>query len=156
MNRREFTFRLSALAAAPALPVPAMASGFEASEKAKSIYKWAEVISRTHNKCSKDMLMRLLKVDASIANDLQHMLLNRGVITQAVNGVSMAVKPLNTNCIPKQALKPTNIKALAEKTQDHLTAKLKETIEDAENTPDTQGYNAVKIGDKTQPSNINP
>ncbi len=118
MNRREFTFRMAAVAATPALPVPALAANFEPSKRATQVYRWAEVISRSHNKCSPEMLQRLLKIDGTVANELQRMLLDKGVITNAVNGISMATKPLNTNCVPKQALKPTNINQSIRKAVD--------------------------------------
>ena len=50
------------------------------------------------------MLERHLKVTPDMARQVRTLLLDRGVITAPVNGVSMAVNPTNTNCVPAQAL----------------------------------------------------
>ncbi|MGB0800045.1 MAG: hypothetical protein ACPGRD_12080, partial [Planktomarina sp.] len=118
MKRRMFTFGLAALAAAPALPLaaPSLPSGAAASR-----FATAKLIARAHNHCSPAMLQRLLRVDASLAAELNSMLLNRGVITAAAaNGTSMAVNPMNTNCVPTEALKPTNLTQSVSKVREQL------------------------------------
>ena len=67
------------------------------------------------------MLQRLLRVDSAIASELNAMLLNRGVITTAgAQGTSMAVNPLNTNCVPNEAMRASNFVQKAQETKAKL------------------------------------
>lgn len=106
MNRREFTTSLGAIAAAPALPAFAIAQN--TTQIAAAHFANAKLIARAHNACSPQMLSRLLRLDNSTAHSLQSMLFEKGVVTHA-NGLAMATNPLNTNCIPIEALKPKNL-----------------------------------------------
>lgn len=113
MKRRTFTFGLGALAVAPALPVAATPTATAAQH-----FTLAKLLARSHNHCSAAMLQRHLKVSPEMARQVRRMLLDRGVITAPVNGVSMAVSPTNTNCVPTQALKPTNLVQQFKKLRD--------------------------------------
>lgn len=66
------------------------------------------------------MLERHLKVTPDMARQVRGLLLDRGVITAPINGVSMAVNPTNTNCVPAQALKPTNLVQKAKEMRELL------------------------------------
>ena len=102
MKRRTFLTALATLTAAPALPAGAL------NPAAKHL-PVATLLARSHNHCTPDMLRRHLKVSAEMANQVQALLYSRGIITAPVGGVSMATAPTNTHCIPKQALKPSNL-----------------------------------------------
>jgi len=106
MNRREFTASLAAMAAAPA--IPAAATAHSAAPTAAKYFTNAKLIAQAHNSCSPEMLSRLMRLDMGTAQSLQSMLFEKGVITHA-NGLAMATNPMNTNCIPVEALKPTNL-----------------------------------------------
>ena len=129
---------LAALAAAPGMPSALPAAPTSA---AMSRFAAAKLIARVHNACSPNMLRHLLQVDASIAAELNAMLSDRGVITAAgSNGMSMAVNPMNTNCLPTEALKPTNMVQSVADVREKL-AKLKESYADLKpepNEPDTE------------------
>lgn len=61
------------------------------------MYIWADFITRVHNKCSPNMLSRLLKVDADKAAQLYARLMADGVIgAPDVFGISKATKPMFT------------------------------------------------------------
>ena len=108
MKRRAFTFGLAALAAAPGLPLSA-ATAAPATGITTQQFALAKLLARAHNHCTPDMLARHVRVSPEIAAQLQNMLLNQGVITPPIGGASMATSPLNTHCVPKQALKPSNL-----------------------------------------------
>lgn len=96
MNRRSFTFGLGALAAAPAVPIPSLAKAMPAiTPAALEYFDWAKMIVRAHNKCSPAMLQRLLKLEPTMALEVQSALLKEGVITMpGLNGMSEAVDPM--------------------------------------------------------------
>ena len=119
MKRRTFTFGLGAALAAPAMPAAALSRAIPAA--ATQHFAVAKLIARAHNRCSVDMLMRNLRVDATTARDIHALLLQKGVITPPVSGVSMATNPLNTNCIPNEAIKPTNIRQSAAEVRARVT-----------------------------------
>jgi hypothetical protein len=110
MNRRSFTASLAALFAVPALPAVASLAPAAATQTAVSHYATAKLLARAHNRCSPEMLQRLLRVDSVMAQELNAMLLKRGVISGAgAHGVSMAVEPLNTHCITNEAMRSSNL-----------------------------------------------
>ena len=107
MKRRSFTLGLAALAAAPAVPMGAIAAPAPAITAQQ--FGLAKLLARAHNHCSTDMLARHMKLTPDMAKSVQSLLLERGVITPPIAGVSMATNPMNTNCVPIEALKPTNL-----------------------------------------------
>ncbi|MBD3665887.1 hypothetical protein H9Q16_18270 [Sulfitobacter sp. TSTF-M16] len=101
MHRRTFLTTLTALVAARPLPVlagPAITRHLPR----------ATLLARTHNHCTADMLARHLQVTPRIAAKIQTLLVQRGILTTPVNGAAMATHPLNTHCVPNEALKHTN------------------------------------------------
>lgn len=122
MNRRFFTFGLGALLGAPKVPLagiapmPAAAAGH---------MKLATMISRAHDYCSPEFLMRHLKVDKSIATQVQQALIQNNVITApSATGFSYAVDPMPlsrlSNSMPAQA--NDVVQKVKDKVKDHLTA----------------------------------
>ncbi|KAB7616110.1 hypothetical protein F9L33_04940 [Amylibacter sp. SFDW26] len=94
MKRRSFLSGIASAGLLPSLPVAGFAA--PASAAALESVKAAEIIVRAHNSCSVPMLQRLLRVDASIASEVQNILIKRGTITfPSVAGLSNAVKPSN-------------------------------------------------------------
>ena len=126
MKRRTFTLGLTALTAAPAVPLGAAAA--PGTTTAAQHFTLAKLLARAHNHCTPDMLARHLKVSKDMAQTVHNMLINRGIITPPVAGASMAVNPLNTNCIPNEAMTTTNylqkaaqLRARLEETADRIT-----------------------------------
>jgi hypothetical protein len=126
MKRRSFTFGLAAATAAPAVPLSVSIA--PATTGAAQHFTLAKLLARTHNHCTPDMLARHLKVSKDMAQSVQNLLVNRGVITPPVAGASMAVNPLNTHCITNEAMKTTNylqkaaqLRARLEEVADRIT-----------------------------------
>lgn len=117
MNRRQFTAALGALFAAPALPSMATAAASSPQN-----LKIATLLARSHNRCSPEMLARLMRLDTATAKGLHSTLLRQGVILSAPVGPSMAAHPTNTNCITNEAFRPSNML--------QKLAKLKERADD--------------------------
>lgn len=120
MKRRTFLTALATLTATPALPAGAL------SPAAAKHLPLASLLARSHNHCTRDMLQRNLKLSPDMAAQVHDLLLNRGIITRPINGISMATAPTNTHCVPKQALKPSN---LIRKATD-LRSRLRELLQD--------------------------
>lgn len=97
MNRREFTKGLAAASLTPALPIKALGAAVPAAELAKdSMYIWANFVTRVHNKCSPDMLTRLLHIDPSHSAKLYAQLMADGAITAPnMFGLSQSTDPLH-------------------------------------------------------------
>ncbi len=94
ISRRFFTVGLGGLAAAPAIPLGAAAQVAPTAAMTNHL-QVAKIIARAHNRCSKDFLMRHLRVDASVAGQVERLLLERGIITlPGANGVARAVNPI--------------------------------------------------------------
>lgn len=97
MNRRQFTASLAALGLVPAMPsiaTPALGSAAPKAAAAKLV-PWAKMLARTHDKCSLPMLQRHLKIDAGLAEQVRHVLLEERIITApGVNGISRATDPI--------------------------------------------------------------
>lgn len=120
MKRRSFLASLGALISAPALPLPLSAAPTVPSAAAAQ-FATAKLLARAHNRCSPAMLQRLMQVDPAVAAELNGMLVRRGVISAAAaDGASMALDPLNTHCVPKEALRPTNLRQLIERAKARL------------------------------------
>lgn len=126
MKRRTFLTALATLTATPALPAGAF------SPAAAKHLPLATLLARSHNHCTTDMLARHLKVAPDMAAQVHDLLLNKNIITRPVNGISMATAPTNTHCVPKQALKPSNLIRRA----TDLRSRLRELLQD--DTPDMQ------------------
>ena len=86
MNRRQFTQRLAALFAAPALPAPTIASSSATSATAGAIpagaLHWARYLQDLHATCTPSMLKSLLSLSDHAAQSLHRQLVTQGVIGQ--------------------------------------------------------------------------
>jgi hypothetical protein len=120
MNRRQFTTGLGAIAAAPALPVKALASLPAASAAIPNPARfWAIYMSHLHGTCSPQTLAKVTGIDASITKGYLSRLLSEGVLTPP----NMAVKVMSAKAKP--AHKPSGLR-------ERLDKYLKETVEPEE------------------------
>jgi hypothetical protein len=122
MNRRFFTLGLGALLGAPKVPLAAMPS---LPAVATGHMKLATMLSRAHDYCSPEFLMRHLKVEKSIATQVQQALIQNNVITTpSASGFSYAVDPMRlsrlSNSVPAQSSEL--VQKVKEKVSDHLSA----------------------------------
>ena len=144
MNRRQFTFGLGALAAAPSAPLAAiLPQSGAASSVAFGHFNLAKVIAKSHNRCSSEMLMRHLKVGPEIAAEVQSLLLKKGVITPpSLAGISSAINPTNLNFVPKPVAYKPEIVAKAADLRKKLQATMERTTSDVEiDEPKTEESN---------------
>ena len=120
MKRRSFLAGLTALLAGPK---PALSIGGGA--QTTMLYERASFLARAHNRCSIPMLMRHLKLDATAAAEMERVLIQRGVITVPIGGVSLAAHPTNTHCLPldapKQSERLAQLRKFAERFLDRDT-----------------------------------
>lgn len=103
MNRRGFTFGLGALFGAPKVGLGTIAAGLGSVSPAvlHEYFRTAKIIARAHNTCSQQFLMRHLRVDSTIAKQVEGMLIDGKVITlPGLNGISRAVNPVYSSPLP--------------------------------------------------------
>lgn len=116
MKRRTFTFGLGALCATPALPAVTPAFSATVTEK----FATAKLLSRCHDRASPAMLQRLMQVDADTAQGLYSMLQEQNVIAPGLDGIARATNPLNTNCVPNEAIRARDLARSAIKVKGQL------------------------------------
>jgi hypothetical protein len=121
MKRRTFVSTLAALVATPALPTPT-ALAVPADHISKHFAK-AKLLARCHDRASPEMFVRLMKLDSKTAESLFNLLKERSVIAPGIDGIARAINPLNTHCVPNEAIRARD---LAQITRD-LTTRLQET-----------------------------
>ncbi|KAB7610382.1 hypothetical protein F9L33_13860 [Amylibacter sp. SFDW26] len=81
MNRRQFTAGLGALAAAPTLPVKALASAPAAGAIPNTARFWAIYMSHLHGVCTPEALAKISGVTVHTAKGYLSTLISDGVIT---------------------------------------------------------------------------
>ena len=101
MKRRTFISTLTALIAAPALPAGAAAPSSAITQH----FARAKLLARCHDRASPEMFARLMKLDQNTAQGVYAMLKDRAVIERGADGITRALNPLNTNCVPNEARK---------------------------------------------------
>lgn len=100
MNRRDFTKRLMALAAAPLAPALPAAAATTAtgtlSGSALMHYPWAARFARVHDACSPQKLARAFNLSPETAAELFAKLQIDGVISApGITGIARAVNPID-------------------------------------------------------------
>lgn len=100
MNRRQFTTSLSALFAAPALPIKAIAAAPAATTAIPNAARfWAIYMSQLHGTCSAGTLATMTGVDTATAQGYLTRMIGDGVITptdiirKAINTQTSNTKP---------------------------------------------------------------
>ena len=120
MQRRTFIQTLSALIATPALPASAPMAA-PATHITQHFAK-AKLLARCHDRASPEMFARLMKLDTDTAQGVYRMLKDRSVIANGADGIARALNPLNTHCVPNEAVRARD---LAKVTSD-LTKRLRD------------------------------
>jgi hypothetical protein len=109
MNRRTFTASIAALFAAPAMPMASVAMPTAVSATITQHFARAKLLARCHDRASPEMFMRLMKLDGETANGLFNLLKDKNVIGHGVDGIARAINPLNTHCVPNEAVKARDL-----------------------------------------------
>ena len=104
MNRRQFTASLAALFAAPALPALPRAAAAAAPAVPPGAYAWAQLIARSQNTCSPDMLARLLHLRPEVAQVLFKDMVVDGVLrAPGTTGIARAAQPFEATGLEERA-----------------------------------------------------
>jgi len=102
MNRRQFTTRLAALFAAPAMPAGALATAATAPVAAPVIVStsaasWASYLMAMHNTCTPTMLKSVLGINADAAAAVHAQMVTQGVIKGGNHAIRDIMQRLNSH-----------------------------------------------------------
>ena len=101
MKRGTFLASISALFATPAMPVAATAVPASVTQH----FATAKLLARCHDRASPEMFARLMKLDTDTAKGVFNLLQDKGVIGNGIDGITRAMNPLNTHCVPNEAVR---------------------------------------------------
>ncbi|MDG1470754.1 MAG: hypothetical protein P8Q26_04235 [Ascidiaceihabitans sp.] len=73
----------------------------------------AKLLARCHDRASPEMFMRLMKLDGDTARGGFNLLQDKGVIGNGIDGITRAINPLNTHCVPNEAVRATDLAKMA-------------------------------------------
>ena len=127
MKRRTFISTLAALAASPALP--ATATTAPATQITQHFAK-AKLLARCHDRASPEMFARLMKLDEQTAKGVYAMLKDKNVIASGIDGVARALNPLNTQCVPNEALKARDFAKISSDVSKRLREMAKKRLDE--------------------------
>ncbi len=127
MKRRTFISTLAALAATPALPATAAAAP---TTHITQHFAKAKLLARCHDRASPEMFARLMKLDETTAKGVYAMLKDRNVIASGMDGVTRALNPLNTHCVPNEALKARDVAQISSDVSKRLRKMVRKRVEE--------------------------
>ena len=138
MQRRTFIQTLTALVATPALPVAAAPSAQITQHFAR-----AKLLARCHDRASPEMFARLMKLDGDTARGVYDMLADRRVIARGADGIARAINPLNTHCVPNEAVRARDLAQMTSDLTKELRARVNKRLE-AEAEPEEKSENETE------------
>lgn len=127
MKRRTFLSTLSAALAAPALPLSAAMPTTQITEH----FARAKLLARCHDRASPEMFARLMKLDQQTAQGVFDMLKDRSVIARGMDGITRAMNPLNTHCVPNEAIRARGFAQMSSDVRTRLKELAKDRINNA-------------------------
>jgi hypothetical protein len=143
MNRRQFTTSLSALFAAPALPLKALTAAPVAATAVPNAARfWAIYMSQLHGTCTARTLSTMTGLDTATAQGYLSRMIGDGVITPT-DIVSKALNARSTNSKQPSQWKERAQKFLEEKKQttptvEKITTDVDEPDKEDDHTEDDQ------------------
>lgn len=145
MKRRTFLSTITALIAAPALPAGAVGANAGVAQH----FVRAKLLARCHDRASPEMFARLMRLDNETAQGVYTMLKERSVITSGSDGITRALNPLNTNCVPNEARKARDFARMSSELRKKLR-KLRartqnETSQSEQEPPENQANSAESL-----------
>ena len=146
MKRRTFLSTLTAAIAAPSLPMSATASAGQMTQH----FAKAKLLARCHDRASPEMFERLMKLDSQTAQGVFDLLKDRSVIGKGLDGITRAMNPLNTHCVPNEAIRARDFAQMSSDVGKRLQEMAKRRIEaineeaeigriNSDQTPETTG-----------------
>jgi hypothetical protein len=111
----------------------------------------AKLLARCHDRASPEMFARLMKLDGETANGVFNLLKEKNVIGSGVDGITRAINPLNTHCVPNEAVRARDMakmtsdiaKRVREMAKKRLE-KIEEELAEDSNEPDTNEIEALE------------
>lgn len=133
--------------AAPALPFPAAVPATHITEH----FAKAKLLARCHDRASPEMFARLMKLDPQTAQGVFDLLKERSVISKGIDGITHAMNPLNTHCVPNEAIRARGFAQMSSDMGSRLKEMAKRHIsDDAEQAEHTkQGVETEGNSDET-------
>jgi hypothetical protein len=131
MKRRTFISTLAALAATPALPATTLGAQTHITQH----FARAKLLARCHDRASPEMFARLMKLDQDTAKGVYTMLKDKNVIAGGLDGIARAINPLNTHCVPNEALRARDFAKVASDVSTRLRDMAKKRVEQMTEPP---------------------
>lgn len=122
MNRRQFTTGLTAIAAAPALPLKALATAPAATAIPNSARFWAIYMSQLNGTCSAKTLSTMTGLDMTAAQGYLSRMVNEGIITPTRMVSKIAEVQAN------RAQRPSSLRDRLQKMSKEKTEKVTEAV----------------------------
>ena len=134
MQRRTFIQTLTALMATPALPTVAATAAPSAT--ITQHFARAKLLARCHDRASPEMFARLMKLDQDTARGVYRMLRSENVIAKGADGIARAVNPLNTHCVPNEAVRARDLAKITSDLTRDLRARMNKRLQAAAEEPE--------------------
>ncbi|MEM7241554.1 MAG: hypothetical protein AAF429_05165 [Pseudomonadota bacterium] len=142
MKRRTFLGSIAAALALPPLKIPLAAAPTAAAQD----HFWvAKLVAETRGAISVEGLMTQLRLDRSMARDVQHLLFKEGIVAAPKAGLATALKPWNIPALAPEVAAPHAGTKLALKQK--TPSKTIETIVERGKTPHTAEENPISETD---------
>ncbi len=125
MKRRTFLSTLTAAIAAPSFPMSAAAPAGHITQH----FAKAKLLARCHDRASPEMFARLMKLDSQTAQGVFDLLKDRSVIGKGLDGITRAMNPLNTHCVPNEAIRARDFAQMSSDVGKRLQEMTKRRIE---------------------------
>jgi hypothetical protein len=122
MNRRQFTTTLTALAAAPAMPLKALTAAPAATAIPNSARFWAIYMSHLHGTCSAKTLSTMTGLDASVTQGYLSRMVSEGIIKPTRMASTIAEVQAN------RASKPSGLRDRLQKFANEKSESVKEAV----------------------------
>ncbi|MEM9716340.1 MAG: hypothetical protein AAF826_07465 [Pseudomonadota bacterium] len=129
MKRRMFLSGMAAATAAPALPNISLAKAATMFTAAQDHYWVASLVAQTRGAVSASGLAQQLRIPLSMATEVQSLLVQRGIVSAPVAGLTKAVNPLR---LPTATPVPSTPKPI--RSQKAVQRLISEDITDTEET----------------------
>lgn len=134
MKRRTFLSTLTAAIAAPSLPLSATAPTAHITQH----FAKAKLLARCHDRASPEMFARLMKLDSQTAQGVFDLLKDRSVISKGIDGFTRAMNPLNTHCVPNEALRARDFAQISSDVGKRLQKMAKKRIKASNERPEKE------------------